>query len=72
MPCQWVVRRTTRPDLDGQRRWDRAYLAVLAWTEVPAGAPAGGSRDRGAREDGHEGGALRACVDTAAGTGPNG
>lgn len=76
MPCQWIVRRTTRPDPDGQRRWDRAYLEVLAWTEQqsssPAGVPAGELRGHGVREDGHESGALRPRVDTAASTGPNG
>jgi hypothetical protein len=72
MPCRWVVRRTTRPDPDGQRRWDRAYLEVLAWTEEPAGAPADGSRGLGVREGGHESGALCPRVDTAPGAGPNG
>src|SRR5918911_3625478 len=72
MPCRWIVRRATRPDPDGQRRWDRAYLAVLAWTEVPAGVAAGGSHGRGAREDGHEGGALCPRLDAASGAGPNG
>ena len=33
MRCQWIVRRTMRPTPEGQRRWDRAYQEVLAWTE---------------------------------------
>jgi hypothetical protein len=30
-----------QPDLDGQRRWDRAYQEVLAWTKEMAVASAG-------------------------------
>jgi hypothetical protein len=58
MRCQWIVRRTMRPDPDGQRRWDRAYRDVLSWTKEQAVASAGASHGPGAREDGHEGGAL--------------
>ena len=65
MRCQWTVRRTARPAPGGQRRWDRAYQEVLAWTEGPARAP-------GAREAGHEGGALRSRVDAAPSGGPDG
>src|SRR5918997_4781007 len=72
MRCQWTVRRTMRPDPDGQRRWDRAYQEVLPWTRVQAVAPAGASRGPGAREDGHEGGALRPGIDAAASAGPDG
>ena len=59
MRCQWTVRRTMQPGPGGQRRWDRAYQEVLAWTEGPADEPVGTSRGPGARETGHEGGALR-------------
>ncbi len=71
MRCQWIVRRTMRPDPDGQRRWDRAYQQVLAWTKEMAVASAGASRGPGAREDGHEGGALCPRVDAAPGASPD-
>src|SRR5215212_8338968 len=72
MRCQWIVRRTMQPAPGGQRRWDRAYQEVLAWMEGPADKPVGASRGPGAREAGHEGGALRSCVDAAPGAGPDG
>ena len=72
MRCQWIVRRTMRPDADGQRRWDRAYQEVLAWTRGMAVAPAVASRGPGAPEDGHEGGALCPGFDAAPGAGPDG
>jgi hypothetical protein len=34
MRRQWTVRRTRQPEPDGQRRWDRAYQELLAWTRV--------------------------------------
>src|SRR3954469_14094216 len=72
MRCRWTVRRTMRPDPDGRRRWDRAYQEVLTWTEGPADEPAGVSPGPGAREDGHESGALRPGIDAASGAGPDG
>ena len=69
MRCKWTVRRTMQPDPDGQRRWDRAYQEALAWTTEMAVAPADALRGPGAREDGHEGGALCPGVDTAPGAG---
>src|SRR5215210_9201797 len=71
MRCQWIVRRTLQPDRDGQRRWDRAYQEVLAWTKEMAVASVGALRGHGAREDGHEGGALCPGIDTAPGAGPD-
>ena len=62
MRCQWIVRRTMQPEPDGRRRWDRACQDVLSWTRVQAVASAGASRGPGAREDGHEGGALCPCI----------
>jgi hypothetical protein len=32
MRRQWIVRRTTQQEPDGQRRWDRAYQEMLSWT----------------------------------------
>jgi hypothetical protein len=31
MRRQWTVRRSERPDPDGQRLWDRAYQHLLIW-----------------------------------------
>ena len=31
---EWRVRRALQPQPDGQRRWDRAYQQLLAWTQV--------------------------------------
>jgi hypothetical protein len=39
----WRVRRQTSPHADGQRRWDRAYLALLQWTQSAA-APVSASQ----------------------------
>jgi hypothetical protein len=36
MRRQWSVRRTRQLEPDGQRRLDRAYQEVLAWTEEAA------------------------------------
>src|SRR3954471_8550240 len=72
MRCRWTVRRTMQPDPDGRRRWDRAYQEVLTWTEGLADEPAGVSPDPGAREDGHESGALCPGIDAASGAGPDG
>src|SRR5215203_4305651 len=72
MRCQWTVRRTMRSDPDGQRRWDRACQEVLAWTKEMGVESADASRGPGAREDGHEGGALRSGIDAAPGAGPDG
>ena len=49
MRCQWTVRRTMRSDPDGQRRWDRAYQEVLAWTKEMGVESADASRGPGAR-----------------------
>ena len=38
MRRQWTVRRTRQPEPDGQRRWDRAYQELLAWTGAGSGA----------------------------------
>ncbi len=54
MRCQWIVCRTMLPGPYGQRRWDRAYQEVLAWTTALAVAPAGALHGPGVREDGHE------------------
>src|SRR3712207_5930698 len=72
MRCRWTVHRTMRPTLEGQRRWDRAYQEVLAWTEGPVDGPGGVPRGPGAPEAGHESGPLRPGVDAAPGAGPDG
>src|SRR3954463_13664927 len=40
----WQVRRALQPHPDGQRRWDRTYQQLMAWTQTPqsgAVVPAG-------------------------------
>jgi site-specific DNA recombinase len=32
---QWQVRRALQPHPDGQRRWDRTYQQLMAWTQTP-------------------------------------
>lgn len=39
MKRQWRVRRELQAALDGQRRWDRAYQELLAWTCPDGAAP---------------------------------
>jgi hypothetical protein len=38
MKRNWRTRRQTKECLDGQQRWDRAYLYLLEWT-LPSQAP---------------------------------
>jgi hypothetical protein len=71
MRCQWTVCRTMQPDPDGQRRWDRAYQNILAWTAGIAEGCSGVSAAPNVQEDGHESGPLRPGVDTASGTCPD-
>jgi hypothetical protein len=52
--CPWRVRRRPSPHLDGQRRWDRAYLAVLQWTQ-PAVPPQSAVQPPTAEEESHDG-----------------
>ena len=35
MRRQWRVQRTVRAESNGQHRWDRAYLQLLAWPHQP-------------------------------------
>ena len=39
MKRQWRVRRQTCALPDGQRRWDRAYQTLLAWTATRPSPP---------------------------------
>jgi hypothetical protein len=72
MRCQWIIRRTARPDANGQRRWDQAYQRVMTWMEEMVDAPAGVSRGLVVQEGDHEGGPLRARLDATPGAGTNG
>ena len=67
MRRQWSVRRTRQPEPDGQRRWDRAYQEVLAWTEAAASgeALAAAPRKPPQREVPDESGSLRPGLDAA-------
>jgi hypothetical protein len=54
----WQVRRSWTEDLDGQRRWDRAYQLLLRWTVAARQPPT--------EEEGNDAsGILRAGVDGA-------
>src|SRR3954451_869027 len=67
MRRQWSVRRTRQPEPDGQRRWDRAYQEVLAWTEaaVSGEALAAAPRTPPQGEGPDESGSLRPGLDAA-------
>jgi hypothetical protein len=43
MKRQWRTRRQLLPQLDGQRRWDRAYQLLLEWTGPPESGETAGS-----------------------------
>ena len=43
---QWIVRRTMQQDPDGQRRWDRAYQALLTWSSAASVDEAPGAEVR--------------------------
>jgi hypothetical protein len=34
MEQEWIVRRQTVAQVDGQRRWDLAYQCLLRWTQT--------------------------------------
>jgi hypothetical protein len=73
MRRQWTVRRTRQPEPDGQRRWDRAYQELLAWTRAGSGderrdAVVPGPSDLEVK---HESGSLCPRLDTAASASPN-
>jgi hypothetical protein len=57
----WRLRRRPSPRPDGQRRWDRAYLRLLQWTQAPQ-QPAESLRGQ---EDTHDGRALCTRLDPA-------
>ena len=67
--CPWRVRRRPSPHPDGQRRWDRAYLAVLQWTQ-PATAPVSASQSAiqppTGEEESHDGRFVCTRLDPAA------
>jgi len=69
MKRDWRIRRELVATPDGQRRWDRAYQALLTWTCADDAAPAlvvskcvSEERDDACRD-------LCAGVDAAAGAG---
>jgi hypothetical protein len=43
MKRHWRTRRQLLPQLDGQRRWDRAYQLLLGWTGPSESAETAGS-----------------------------
>src|SRR5438309_12124112 len=74
MRRQWIVCRTRQPEPDGQRRWDRAYQELLAWTHAGSHDE---QRDAAVPEPSDlevksESGSLCPCLDTTAGPSPDG
>jgi hypothetical protein len=59
----WRLRRRPTPRSDGQQRWDRAYLRLLQWTQLPQ-QPAESATGQ---EDNHDGRAVCARLDPAPG-----
>jgi len=72
MRPNWIVRRTLQPKADGQRRWDRAYQALLneAGQETKP-LDAAVARRPPQREVHYESGNLCARVDPTASAGTN-
>jgi hypothetical protein len=69
MKREWRIRRALLGTADGQRRWDRAYQDLLAWTCPDGAAPTmvvgegvGKERTDACRD-------LRTGIDAAAGAG---
>ena len=73
MRRHWRLRREVLAAPGGQQRWDRAYQALLSWTEpaTVAPIPATNAPRVGAHEVevGHGRSDLRAGIDAAAGAG---
>jgi hypothetical protein len=65
----WRLRRQPSPRLDGQQRWERAYLLLLQWTHSsPAPQPPTQPRPMPAlekEEDSHDGRPVCARLDAA-------
>ena len=51
---EWRMHRTGQPHPDGQRRWDRTYQQLMAWTQVPQDAAVPAGAEPPAREVNHE------------------
>ena len=51
---EWRMRRTGQPHPDGQRRWDRTYQQLIAWTQVSQDAAVPAGPESPAREVNHE------------------
>jgi hypothetical protein len=61
MPTRsWRLRRRPSPRVDGQERWDRAYLRLMQWT-----APSQPPLPVPGQEDSHDGRPVCARLDPA-------
>ena len=69
MKRDWRIRRELLATPDGQRRWDRAYQALLTWTCPGGAAQTLGADGREGKEPGDAGRDLCAGVDAAPGAG---
>jgi hypothetical protein len=67
MKRDWHMRRELLATPDGQRRWDRAYRALLTWTCADDAAPALVVSKRVSEEWDDAGGDRCTGVDAAAG-----
>lgn len=74
MQRQWKVRRIMQPSPDGQRRWDRAYQELLAWSRAGFGDERrdGAVPDLSDLEVNGESSPVCPCLDPKAGTSPDG
>jgi hypothetical protein len=67
MPTRtWRLRRRPSPRPDGQQRWDRAYLRLLQWTQLPL-SPQQPAESVTRQEDTHDSRAVCTRLDPAPG-----
>ena len=69
MQREWRIRRALLGTADGQRRWDRAYQDLLAWTCPDQVAPTTLVGERVRKESADAGRDLCAGVDATPGAG---
>ena len=69
MKREWRIRRELLAAPDGQRRWDRAYQELLAWTCPDGVAPTMVTGERAGKERDDAGRDLCAGVDATPGAG---
>lgn len=68
MKRRWQIQQSLQTTPDGQQRWDRAYQALLRWTEPAAVNSVTTSEHTTGEVVPHERSGVRASVDPAAGS----